>query len=164
MLTACGVGGAATTTVPLVPPNPIDLTSMQIGSCSDAYFYFLNDSATQMVTIAMPGLATRATEAAETIVESHSVGDPGFTATLTSGSHLDQLVCNDAIEFDPVVESEVAASGGDVQVSAVANLDVGSPMGVALTRVHLTVNGLTFDEVVTNSASFSDLQVGWFPG
>ncbi len=158
VLTACAVGGAAT------PDRPIDLASMEVGSCGDAFFYFLNDSGTQMVTIAIPGLANRATEAAETIDESHAVGDPGLIATLTSGSHLDQLVCNDAIEFDPVVESEVAASRGQVQVSAVANLDAPSPMDVALTRVQLTVTGLTFGEVGINAASFSDLEVGWFAG
>jgi hypothetical protein len=168
VLSSCAVSAApATSTVPPASPNSlIDLASMQVGSCGDAYFYFLNDSATQMVTIAIPGLATRATEAAETIDESHSVGDPGLLATLISGSHLDQLVCNDAIEFEPVVESELAATGGQVQVSAVADLDVPSPMDVALTRVQLTVTSLTFGDIPTDtdSVSFSDLEVGWFAG
>jgi hypothetical protein len=167
-LTACAAGGAVeppTTTAPTpAPDHLIDLEMMQVVSCGDAYFYFLNDSATQMVTIAIPGLATRATEAAATIEESHSVGAPGLLATLITGSHLDQMACNDAIEFDPVVETELTASAGEVQVVATANLDVPSPMDVALTLVELTITELTFGEVRTESGSFSDLQVGWFAG
>jgi hypothetical protein len=43
---------------------------------------------------------------------------------------------------------------------------VPSPMDVALTRVQLTVTGLTFGDIPTDtdSVSFSDLEVGWFAG
>lgn len=172
LLVGCAAGGeptpttSASTPAPGVtsPLPPIDLAGMRPVSCGDAIFFFVNETGTELVTIDLPGLATRATEAATMISETHEAGEA--TVTLRLGAHLEQLACNDAIEFDPVISTEITATAGTIGVVARPDLSNLSPMGTALTIVDLEITALQFGELTVSPDTHTTdgLDIGWFVG
>jgi hypothetical protein len=144
----------------------IDLAAMRAEACGDATFYLVDPDGTRLVTIVIPDLAARAHEAAGPTTETFDVGQPGITITMQTGTHLEQMVCNDALEAEPVVESESAATSGTVAVTSVARDGGDSPIGENLAESELTVAGLRFGDLTSPAepVTFGDLLIGWFVG
>ncbi len=134
----------------------LDLGSMKAMGCGDAVVYLVNSGGTALITINLPGLAGAATDA-----PTRSDFSATEVTTITYGRHLDQLVCNDALEFEPVVLSEEPATGGSVVTTAAR---VGG--GDGLTNLDVTLEGLRFGDLVTTPDPYGvpRVQVGWFVG
>ncbi len=174
---ACGGGAAPGGTDSTLPPveapttslveNPaIDLAAMRAVACGDAVFYLVDPDGASLVTITIPELAARAHEASGPVTETFDVGGMGMTVTLQTGRHLDQLACNDALEAEPVIETEASATAGTVSVTSVAGDGGEFPIGETLASSELVVTGLAFGDATssTEPVAFSDLLIGWYVG
>jgi hypothetical protein len=141
-----------------------DSPEYRVLSCGDAFFYFVDLEGETLLTIHIPGLATEAAEAGEPITRTLSHADPALVITLQTGRFLDDAICDDVIENDPVVDTTHLPVAGTIVVTVTPSGDGGSPIDVG-GIADLTVADLEFRRIgFVRDAVHLGLRIGWYPG
>lgn len=144
-----------------VPP-----LSGRTAGCGDAALYRVSADNGTVLSLYWPGAATGTWEpndTTKTIVG--DIGTQGIEVWMQVGRYLDQLVCNDAIENDPVVERVYAGVSGSVELTLTIEEGGDATTPTATARItELVLETIDGKAIEIDEVAFEPVRVGWFVG
>lgn len=133
--------------------------------CGDAFLYRISTDNGTVLTLQWQGAATDTWELNDTTKT--YVGDVGGAAEvwMEVGRNLGQLVCNDAVEEEPVVERVYAGISGSVELTlnSVEGTDPAFPTAEARIT-DLVLRGEDGTVIAVDEMIFGPASVGWYAG
>jgi|GEM_PF-2980734 len=155
-LVACdgdSAGGPTTTAMTHNSTAVVRLPLAPYGGCADAVFFGIGKNNEQGLLISVD--ASRRSTTEPTVLDV-TLPDPSVTVTLTRGAGLDQAMCNDLVDLEYRVDSEVPAVSGTVHIELDPRPDP-SVTGVGGAGVHGLAT--THDIVMQDGTYLVDLYI-----
>ncbi len=152
---ACAVGS--------ITSVPVDGRSQ---GCGDAFLYRISADNSTVLVLRWDGAATGTWElndTSKTMVG--EVGDTGVEVWMEVGRNLGQMVCNDAVEQEPVLETVYTGISGSVELTLTVPEGTDQQFPTAEARVTgLLLRGEDGTVIEVDEVTFSPVTVGWYAG
>jgi len=132
--------------------------------CGDAALFRVSADNGTVLSLYWPGAATGTWEANDTTKTiTGEIGTQGIEVQLEVGRYLGQMVCNDAVEQEPVVERVYTGISGSVEMTltAAGGQDFPTAEGRITDLVLRSQDGTVIN---ASEVTFAPATVGWFAG